>query len=1694
MKIKHVIAATMLLCGLVYGQGGLISDVARKADGSPAPGATIRVCAENATGTPCAPIVTPIYSERTLTLTKSSNGTFPADVLGNYSYALAPGFYKEQVTVGASTYTRIVQVPTSSSSGGGGGGGTGDLQSAPSATQTVVQPQATTLNVNSFNKIIYNTVDYNWLQTGADDLAVAGSKTITLTPCPKGVSGTNPDQYVLISGTGTAEFVKITGGTCSSGSSTGTITAVTGNNHPTGWTVGSATQGAKESSEYGKFTPTNPSGTAQSGVVIVPPGELHLFGPLYIEASDQVWDFSGTIVECFMASPSPCIHTGADASSTSYTNIKIKNLRLRAMVAGAGGFVTNAETTIVDGFSTRNSASGAYFYPYVYRNDNDQANVLRNASSGLGGNWGHCTTTECTAFIGSTGGSNAGITQLSDSDLTLNCLGNGIDWGNANTLNLSKVVIQGYSQFGLRVSSTFGVNPAATWFGGYEEVGNCTNPLGIGVAGIIVKNGRLITQGLVGPVGKIESATASSSGSTRYSYYVVAKSSTLGTSSPFFTATCLTSGTGTCTVKWYQIGSSGTMTWDILRQADTAGNGSPAPYPGNCGGGTVNACGSVATAITTSSCANNVCTLVDDITANSTNYSVLSPPTFFPKIDQWGASITLSPSSDTNNVHNGAAAAEWITDFSSGGDSVSQGPQISVAGIITPAIKATSCIGTAPGIITQCGSLDSTLTSLDLATYKNLGRFNGGITNGLKGREILSPGNAALGATELSTIIDSNPSKTVATLGHRPTWDLADTALCTDSASAVAASSAPFCFMTPVSISQYINTLPDGTSWKTRLTSTGWQMKVPIDFQSGVAYEFSGPELTSPTNPASGFQKCFIKAAVGMVCRDSSGTEYAPGTGAVTSVFGRTGAVVATSGDYTEAQISFTDITTNNVSSTKHGFVKKLTGNAADCYLGDGTFATCPGTAGSGITTLNTLTAGTQTFAKADDTNVTLTIGSVTATHTFTMGWTGTLAKARITALGVFTDQANTFGAFLQDLSASTMKIPTSAGAAPTANGDFRYDSTSNTYEGGVAGVNKTFAMTDGSISGNAGTASALAANPSNCSGIQFPKGIDATGAAEGCANLADADIPDTITASNYVLKAGDTLTGQLVASNLGIEFNESDTNPTCATGNFNIYSDTSENKLKKCQNGVSSDLDTSGVAIPGGANTTFQFNDSGVLNGDAGAVYDKATGTATFTKIQTTGSSADDYTVIAVPTSPSAGHLAAWADSTDLRFHDKNASGTVGTTVVFNVATTNNFVTGINADGTVTKSQPTFANISSTITDAQVPNNITIDLAATATALATNPSNCSAGTIPRGVDASGVGEGCAAVDASTELTGNLGISRFNSGTGASATTAWFGDGTWKSVAGGGDFTGPGSSTTNDLVSFNDTTGKVGKDSGVLSTNVVQAASNFVSGGLVKASGANKNLQSADLSGDITTSGGVAATLANIPTGVPMAGSLLATATAAPGTPASGKGSIYVDSTSKNIAVKDDAGTIKHGIQDVSCSNQVISAVSAAGVGTCHTVVAADIAGSTITGSQIASSIALAGNPTTTTASSKDNSTKIATTAYVDAPTPLTAGTSVTLTAPRQYFVCTSTCTITVPVPAAGYEFCVMNDDNVATVITLSAIGSSARYENTARTAYGTAGTGTFVSSGAAGDKVCLLGRDSTHYLTASFTGSWTAN
>lgn len=107
-------------------------------------------------------------------------------------------------------------------------------------------------------------------------------------------------------------------------------------------------------------------------------------------------------------------------------------------------------------------------------------------------------------------------------------------------------------------------------------------------------------------------------------------------------------------------------------------------------------------------------------------------------------------------------------------------------------------------------------------------------------------------------------------------------------------------------------------------------------------------------------------------------------------------------------------------------------------------------------------------------------------------------------------------------------------------------------------------------------------------------------------------------------------------------------------------------------------------------------------------------------------------------------------------------------------------------------------------------------------------------------------------------------------------------------------------------------------------------------------------LQVAASTGDVTKpAGSNVTTLANIPNDVPMAGDLLATAIAAPATPAAGKARCYVGSTSKNVECKNDAGTINHGAQTfTAAAHQFATALSDAGAWTTAQPSYSDLSGS----------------------------------------------------------------------------------------------------------------------------------------------------
>lgn len=76
--------------------------------------------------------------------------------------------------------------------------------------------------------------------------------------------------------------------------------------------------------------------------------------------------------------------------------------------------------------------------------------------------------------------------------------------------------------------------------------------------------------------------------------------------------------------------------------------------------------------------------------------------------------------------------------------------------------------------------------------------------------------------------------------------------------------------------------------------------------------------------------------------------------------------------------------------------------------------------------------------------------------------------------------------------------------------------------------------------------------------------------------------------------------------------------------------------------------------------------------------------------------------TNISSPTIPTSGKTKWFTDSTDKRFHDRNDTGSTGTTVVANTGATHKFVTAISASGAVTIGQPDFSDLSGTAVSTQ--------------------------------------------------------------------------------------------------------------------------------------------------------------------------------------------------------------------------------------------------------------------------------------------------------------------------------------------------------------------------------------------------------
>jgi hypothetical protein len=660
--------------------------------------------------------------------------------------------------------------------------------------------------------------DFSWSQLPATDLSIAGVKTVNLPACPAGVTGTEPWYYAYISGTGTAEAVLVTGGTCVGNGQAGTLQFTTLNAHPAGYTITSASGGLQEALIAARFTATNPSGPSQSGKVIVSPGELQAYARISVRASNLTVDFSGSIVNCYMNDT--CIFAGDPSNSNAFLDVTLVNPRGRPMVvSGQSPFIeVNAQKTRLLNVTTRIPPTGGTFSSYV-QVDNDQSFLLDGLDTALAtgsSDYGVlCNASVCNPVIYAPGpfSSNAAVGWLKNLNISMQCAGNGIDWQSGNTVKISDSVIEGFAQYGVRAGIKRGGYGGFELDNVYEEVGSCTNPAGaIGEAGVIAQGATVKVEGAILPVGSIPQFA--NTGSTDYRYYIVANSATFGGSNPLYAGHALTNGSGNITVTTPDV--AGASTFDLLRVTYLAPNNprEQAPY----GTGSY----AVAKNVTRgSACANGVCTFTDTQAALQ-SYTVATPA-YFPLLDFWPGNLILATNRDSGSVLDAAKA--WVQSAPS--------DIVGVQGTGAPAV-----------ISTECQAVDgwtplwlSCYTSMAPGTFYDQGAFllavkpnqDGGLLTNLKGR--LNFPTLGSGPGHIITLSDSNFQKTIATANNRPTNDANDAFIGYDQGDGNPAH-VGISLGAPVSLSNYIGNVGDGTNWLERLTSGLKEFKTNVQLDS----------------------------------------------------------------------------------------------------------------------------------------------------------------------------------------------------------------------------------------------------------------------------------------------------------------------------------------------------------------------------------------------------------------------------------------------------------------------------------------------------------------------------------------------------------------------------------------------------------------------------------------------------------------------------------------------------------------------------------------------------------------------------------------------------------------------------------------------------------------------------------------------
>ena len=580
----------------------------------------------------------------------------------------------------------------------------------------------------------------------------------------------------------------------------------------------------------------------------------------------------------------------------------------------SGGYVIADNTGIEDNLSTDgfllNTAigggvDGKVGYSYGFTDIDDQNTIAEHLTNYNSGNvLRSCTTEFCPAFIfapGASGPSNTGHAILKCRGCNIGggaTTGNPVDWWSANDLSLTDTLIQNASQFSVRASQRRGSFGTLDIRSTHFEGAACQNPFGnVGCAGLLDQGYPSYLDGGTGVGSSRPNYGTNGDGSLTWVYYVTPVNSqtdalctsqandqrcvqpggtvvNLGTGPtlPAGVAQADSSAGGTFTITWPAVREA--TSYILMRvTAPTGSSGTPLTQPYGSGSWLIASGINPATACNGSNGQTGgapVCSYVDSVGLTPSTFTapLYTFGSWYPFIDFWPCGLYVGPGSDTSGSSSYSftrvIANSPVSDVCSANTLGSN--KITVAD--TP--SSTQYQGIALKTENQHVSNNgyNLGQALLVPTKTGLANSDGGI--GVNAKGILNFGFRATSISypfDILTLFDSSYYQTLLTVGNRPANGAGDTALGMDQSGGLSQRAA-------TSISNYINSRNNNSSYLERLTASAKIFNVNTTINGNLTVTGS--------------------------CTGCGGG----GGGAVSSVFGRTGAVVATSGDYTASQVT----------------------------------------------------------------------------------------------------------------------------------------------------------------------------------------------------------------------------------------------------------------------------------------------------------------------------------------------------------------------------------------------------------------------------------------------------------------------------------------------------------------------------------------------------------------------------------------------------------------------------------------------------------------------------------------------------------------------------------------------------------------------------------------------------------------------